>query len=61
MFFNVDLFPAFVLNEFKTMAQLLSNEEEVLEAFDPSIAASRRFKYVLVFQKAILDDSDTII
>jgi hypothetical protein len=30
------------------MAQLLSNEEEVLEAFDPSIAASRRFKYVLL-------------
>lgn len=27
------------------MAQLLSNEDEVLEAFDPSIAASRRFKY----------------
>ncbi|CAF1546635.1 unnamed protein product [Adineta steineri] len=27
------------------MAQLLSNEEEVLEAFDPSIAASRRFKH----------------
>jgi len=26
------------------MSQLLSNEEEVLEAFDPSIAASRRFK-----------------
>jgi len=26
------------------MAQLLSNEDEVLEAFDPSIAASRRFK-----------------
>jgi hypothetical protein len=35
------------------MAQLLSNEEEVLEAFDPSIAASRRFKYVLVFVKDI--------
>lgn len=28
------------------MAQLLSNEDEVLEAFDPSIAATRRFKYV---------------
>ncbi|CAF5147788.1 unnamed protein product, partial [Rotaria magnacalcarata] len=25
------------------MAQLLSNEDEVLEAFDPSIAASKRF------------------
>ena len=33
------------------MSQLLSNEEEVLEAFDPSIAASRRFKYVLVFER----------
>lgn len=31
------------------MAQLLSNEDEVLEAYDPSIAASRRFRYVLVF------------
>ena len=28
------------------MAQLLSNEDEVLEAYDPSIAASRRFRYV---------------
>ncbi|CAF4099664.1 unnamed protein product, partial [Rotaria sordida] len=25
------------------MAQLLSNEDEVLEAFDPSIVASKRF------------------
>jgi hypothetical protein len=30
------------------MAQLLSNEDEVLEAFDPSIAASKRFKYVSI-------------
>lgn len=29
------------------MSQLLSNEDEVLEAYDPSIAASRRFKYVI--------------
>lgn len=28
------------------MAQLLSNEDEVLEAYDPSIAAARRFKSV---------------
>jgi hypothetical protein len=41
------------------MAQLLSNEDEVLEAFDPSIAASRRFKYVLVFEKNIQDDYNT--
>ena len=30
------------------MAQLLSNEDEVLEAYDPSIAASRRFRYVRI-------------
>ena len=36
------------------MAQLLSNEDEVLEAFDPSIAAARRFRCALLLCTARL-------
>lgn len=42
------------------MAQLLSNEEEVLEAFDPSIAASRRFKSVFSFFEPAISSTENL-
>lgn len=40
------------------MAQLLTNEDEVLEAYDPSIAASRRFKFVEDFDVFLLNQKN---